>query len=289
MFGMSSTTTWGIVLCLLGAIFLIIAIIANVQGTWTINLSPQVRKPTAILGLILLVLGLIFAGTDAIRGFTNVPTASVNTPTALVTQQSLSTPIPTPTPSTTSTSTSAQWVLVDASFGNWPQTTQSNSGCSYSNNVYHDWLTTLNNGHVCQMSGRSFADVDFQVSMQIQPGECGGIVFRADAILAHYYDVVICPGQNVSWKKRLSAKANDIAILDTYTQGPSVNSENKYIVKFVALHSSFSTFVNGEPIPTPSDNSGSPLYTSGLIGVITVTQAKHADISFSNPILLVWQ
>lgn len=103
MFGMSSTTTIGVVLLLLGAVFVIIAIIVSVQGVWTIQIDPQARKLSAILGGGLLVLGLIFALVDPVRGFAapgNSPATSTQTltPTPTPTLAPTSTPTPTPTP-----------------------------------------------------------------------------------------------------------------------------------------------------------------------------------------------
>lgn len=100
MFGMSSTTTIGVVLLLLGAVFIIIAIIVSVKGSVIVTPDPRAQKPSAILGGVLLGLGLIFALVDPVRGIVssgNSPATSTQTLTPTPTPTLTPTPTPPPT------------------------------------------------------------------------------------------------------------------------------------------------------------------------------------------------
>ena len=102
MVGLSSTTTVGVVLLILGALFLLVAIITAVTGSTIIfTLNSGARRPTAILGGILMIIGLIFSLIDPISAFSNnnvsqkpIPTANV---TPATTEPSKVTPTPKPT------------------------------------------------------------------------------------------------------------------------------------------------------------------------------------------------
>ncbi len=178
------------------------------------------------------------------------------------------------------------WTPMDASFGNWEQ----NAGCLYQGLVYRDQLTKWPGTHICQMQGSLLDNVNFGVQMQIQRGDCGGIVFRANVALGHYYDLLLCPsGQDrnilyVYLKKLRALETNPVAISvpeDLYTDA----SQNSYTVGVKTVGSNLQTFINGKSGPQLSDSE----YPSGSIGVITVRQSKSADVSFSNPTLLVGQ
>lgn len=262
------------------------------------------RRPVGMIVLIAVVVIILIAGsagflvlhnnqvkTDnqhatatAVQGSHLTATAQVfATQTAIVNAQATATASvvaanPNPYPPNTGTLALID-PLKDNTGGNkWSETSGSDGSCGFNGGAYHVADTAPNFFVYCVAENTSFSDFAYQVTMTIDKGDCGGIVFRVDLNTNSFYHFVVCQSgvmllsvysNNNSGKVLIQAKAS--SAIQT-----GLNAQN--VIGVVAQGSSISVFINNQNVGSVTDSS----LTSGSIGVIAEAINNASDAFYSN-------
>ena len=115
--------------------------------------------------------------------------------------------------------------------------------------------------------------------MTIIAGNCGGIIFRADFTVRHYYLFSIC--QDGSYQLRLYTQPEgpETKIL-LQGSNPSIRTGlgQSNLVAVVANNNAITLYVNHQFITSVQDNT----YSQGQIGVAAANNNSPTEVAFRN-------
>jgi hypothetical protein len=198
-------------------------------------------------------------------------------------------------------------LLLDESLSNvdngndWPVESSSDGVCTFTNGAYH--VLEKQPGYLrwCLSNYSDFYDFTYEVQMTIVNGDCGGIIFRANAQTGGYYYYEICkPDIYALYSLQLldqlsasnSTKLPPPSQLHLLTGGiiPGLHTDanSSILLTVVAITDTFALYVNHQKVDAVTDDT----LSFGEIGVAahetSPVTASHAttDIAFSN--VKVW-
>lgn len=198
-------------------------------------------------------------------------------------------------------------LLLDESLSNvdngsdWVVDSGSAGGCAFTNGAYH--VTERQPGYLqwCLSNYSDFYDFTYEVQMTIRNGNCGGIIFRANAQADSYYYYEVCKPNSyalyfLQFPVQLSA-SNSAKLLPTsqvrlllrgINPGLHTDSNLSILITVVAITDTFALYLNHQKVGAVTDST----ISYGVIGVAAhetnLIDASHAatDIAFSN--VKVW-
>lgn len=270
---------------------------------WFKSLSEPMKIAviTGIFGIIAAIVGSLIAGIFALTStlatsktpgvITNSPpvTAQTITPSTTVPQRTVS-PIlvPTSTPTLMPNPYSpyaGRLVLNDPLKDNskgymWDEGSTTYGNCTFQkDNTYHVF-SIPNAYHRCAAEKTGFSNFTFQISLAIVRGDCGGMIFRADAQSLSYYYFVIC--QNGTYNFAIytngSEKLPQNAVSISNVHG-GLGQTN--VMAVVAVNNTISLYVNNasQAIYTTSESN----FNQGQIGLVAESDGNDpSDVAFSN-------
>lgn len=161
---------------------------------------------------------------------------------------------------------------------NWTDYANNVSECTFSGGAYHV-LETKSPYYADCFAGPIFSNFAYEIHMQIIQGDCGGIIFRADARKTQFYFFRVC--QDGSYAL-LSYVDNTNANAQTLASGssPAINTGTGQtnVVAVVAQGSQLNLYVNQQSLGNVNDGS----YSSGQIAVFAQSQGNTTEDAFSN-------
>ncbi len=173
--------------------------------------------------------------------------------------------------------------LKDNTAGNkWTETSGSGGSCGFNGGAYHVSDTTVNYFVYCVAENTNFSNFAYQVTMTIDKGDCGGIVFRVDLNTNSFYHFVVCNNGLML----LSAYSNNNGTVLIHAKVSSavqtgLNVQNT--VGVVAQGSSINLFINNQNVGSVTDST----QATGSIGVIAEAVNNASDAAYNNA--KVWQ
>ena len=166
----------------------------------------------------------------------------------------------------------------------WP----SNSTCQFSASGYQISIAQAGNFQWCSPTATTkYGDFAFQVTMAIQSGDCGGLLFRL-VDNNNYYIVLVCAdgtfdlglfqNNKPTWASDLAKRPSSTAI----HQG--IGQQN--VIAIVAQGNTFNLYVNdlSKDIDTLTDNGNT--FSQGSIGLLASDFTNPTSVKYTNA--LVW-
>ena len=169
--------------------------------------------------------------------------------------------------------------LKDNTGGNkWGEGAVGSSGnCGFNSGAYHVSDTATNVFVYCVAQNTSFSDFAYQVTMTVDKGDCGGLVFRADVNSDSFYHFVVCQAGIMllsvysNGNGTVLIQAKDSAAIQT-----GLNTQN--VIGVVAQGSTINLYINSQNVGSVTDNT----LTSGAIGVIAESVNNATDAFYNN-------
>jgi FHA domain len=169
--------------------------------------------------------------------------------------------------------------LKDNTAGNkWGEGAVGSSGnCGFSGGSYHVSDTAKNVFVYCIAENSNFSNFAYQVTMVIDKGDCGGLVFRADANTNSFYHFVVC--QNGAFWLSSYSNSNGTVLIqpkDSAAVQTGLNQQN--VIGVVIQGSSINLYINNQNVASATDST----LTSGTIGVIAESVNNASDAAYTN-------
>lgn len=232
-----------------------------------VQLDNQHATATAVQGSHLTATAQVFATQTAVVNAQATATASVIAAN------------PNPYPPQTGT-----LALIDplkdnsAGYGWAEQTVGSSGSCGFNGGAYHVSDTDKTALVYCVAGNTNFSDFAYQVTMTIDKGDCGGLVFRADVNSNSFYNFLVC--QDGSLNMSVYSNNNNGTILLQPKSSPAIQTglNQQNVIGVVAQGSSINLYVNNQNVGSVTDST----LTSGSIGLIAEAVNSASDAAYSN-------
>lgn len=262
--------------------------------------APRRRVKTGVvIATIVLVLAMLSAGIFELAKNTslgkNLAPAVNSTQTAQAQATTTAQTNATLTPQTPYPPSNAKPVLNDPLSNNtegyqWDITSDAYGGCAFTRSAYQA-STVAGYFRICTAENTAFANFAYEVQMTIIKGDCGGIFFRAESALTHYYFFRVCQDGSYALFIYLgpagSAAASQNRSLVSGQTSSEINTglNQVNLVAIVAQGNTLELYVNHQQIDNTIDNT----YNEGQIAVgADGFPEKHAtEVIYSNA--KVWQ
>lgn len=208
----------------------------------------------------------VFAGTATTQAGSDSATATATALQNLLTQDTTGTP-------------ALNDPLSDNSGNNqWDENinAQNNTGCAFINSAYHALEAQFGYLQPCFEQAASFSNFVYQVSMTIDSGSQGGIIFRADKAAGQYY--IFRAGIDGSYTLEYYNGNIYKPLATGFSQAISTGLNQSNTLAIIANKHTLSLFANSSFIVSVTDNT----YSSGEIGVIAIDYGTPTDVEFSN-------
>jgi hypothetical protein len=223
---------------------------------------------------------------------------SVRTPSASLTLKTTATVFPRPTrvvsPSPTSTTsvvagpldpyTSKGILVLDDPLSNngqgynWDLKPTQFGTCTFTDNAYHVVAPNTNTYHRCTAQNTNFRNFVYEVELTIVTGDCGGILFRANASLWHYYYFHICQDGTYALYLYTHTGSANTTFLDSSTSSIHVGLNQTNLIAIVANNDLLSLYVNHQLLNIQQDST----FNYGQIAVVAENENNPTEVMFRN-------
>lgn len=153
---------------------------------------------------------------------------------------------------------------------------QGNTGCQFNNGAYHALEAMHGFLQPCFSSTSNFGNCVYQVSMIIDQGNQGGMIFRADTVKSQYYLFRIGTDGSYTLERYNNNQLTTLSSGFSIAIATGIGQSNTLAV--IANKSTLSLFANQTYITTVTDST----FTSGQIGVVALDFTLPTDVEFSN-------
>jgi hypothetical protein len=153
---------------------------------------------------------------------------------------------------------------------------EGNTGCQFNNGVYHALEALRGFLQPCFAEGSNFSNFVYQVTMTIDQGDQGGIIFRANGAKGQYY--VFRIGVDGSYTLERYNNNQLTTLSSGFSPAIATGTGQSNTLSVMADKSTFYLFANQSYITTARDST----FTSGQIGVVVLDFTLPTDIEFSN-------
>ena len=210
---------------------------------------------------------------------TTAPSPSQPSPSTTITPSP--TPIPDPYPPQTGRIALSD-PLKDNSEGNqWDNGVSTPYGnCNFEQDGVYHVFAIPNDYHRCAAEHTDFSNFAFAVTLQIVKGDCGGMIFRADAQSLSYYYFTIC--QNSTYNFAIYTTGSE-KLIQNAVSNSNIHSGlgQANTIAVVAMNDTISLYVNmtSQAIYTASERN----FTQGQIGLVSESDSNNpTDVAFQN-------
>ncbi len=169
--------------------------------------------------------------------------------------------------------------LSDASGNNGWDTNinpQGNTGCQFNNGAYHALEALRGELQPCFAEASNFSNFAYQVSLIIDQGDQGGIIFRANTAKSQYYLFRIGTDGSYTLERYTKNQATTLSSGFSIAIATGIGQSNTLAV--IANKSTLALFANSTYIASMTDSA----LTSGQIGVVALDFTLPTDVEFSN-------
>ena len=159
----------------------------------------------------------------------------------------------------------------------------SSTFCQFTGGAYQASEGHAGYHYDCTAQNTDFSNFTFEVQMMITKGDCGAMIFRADAANSKYYFFRICQdGYFALYRYDDSSHAAKTLVSGSSSAiNKRLNSSN--VLAVVADGSSINLYVNHQKLGSASDNT----YIHGQIGLVAEAPNAPTIVVYSNA--KVWQ
>lgn len=247
-----------------------------------------------IIGLAILVLLLVGGGIFVLPMLTakNAPPTNAATPTAALSQSSLTATATLPPTATTSTANTESipyppyrgtLVLNDPlqnnSKGyNWQEVNDNSGSCAFTGGTYH--VKTLTGGYYypCTAGNTDFDNFAFEVQMKIMKGDCGAILFRVDRSVKNLYFFRVC--QDGSYALFIYKDNTGSNLLSSSNSVINTKLNQSNTVAVVARGSTLDFYINQQHVDNTNDNT----FSHGQIALVAdgFPNNHPTEVAYSN-------
>lgn len=154
--------------------------------------------------------------------------------------------------------------------------TQGNTGCQFNNGAYHALEAMPGYLQPCIAESSNFSNFAYEVSLIIDQGDQGGIIFRANTAKSQYYLFRI--GTDGSYTLERYANNQVVTLSSGFSVAIATGTGQSNALAVIADKSTLSLFANSTYIASVTDDT----YTSGQIGVVALDFSLPTDVEFSN-------
>ena len=153
---------------------------------------------------------------------------------------------------------------------------QNNTGCQFINGDYHVKEAQFGYFQPCFAQATDFRNFVYQVTMTIDQGSQGGILFRANSAQSQYY--LFRVGTNGSYTLEVY-NGNQVKSLSSGFSAAILTGIGQLnTLQVIAKDKTIELFVNSTFIGSASDST----YASGQIGVVALDYSVPTEVEFSN-------
>lgn len=153
---------------------------------------------------------------------------------------------------------------------------QGNTGCQFNNGVYFALETQRGFLQPCFAEASNFGNCVYQVTMTIDQGDQGGIIFRANSAKTQYY--LFRVGIDGSYTLERYNNSQLTTLSRGFSSAIATGTGQSNTLAVIADKSTLSLFANSTYIASTTDST----LTSGQIGVAALDFTLPTNVEFSN-------
>ena len=154
--------------------------------------------------------------------------------------------------------------------------TQGNTGCQFNNGAYHALEAMRGYLQPCFAESSNFSNFAYEVSLIIDQGDQGGIVFRSNTAKSQYY--LFRVGTDGSYTLERYTKNQVVTLSSGFSVAIATGTGQSNTLAVIANKSTLSLFANSTYIASVTDST----LSSGQIGVVALDFNLPTDVEFSN-------
>ncbi|HEY6540916.1 MAG TPA: hypothetical protein VIZ18_08270 [Ktedonobacteraceae bacterium] len=153
---------------------------------------------------------------------------------------------------------------------------QGNTGCQFNNGAYHALEAMRGYLQPCFAEASNFSNFAYQVTLIIDQGDQGGIIFRANNAKSQYYLFRI--GIDGSYTLERYTNNQVITLSSGFSVAIATGTGQSNTLAVIANKSALSLFANSTYIASVTNST----LSSGQIGVVALDFTLPTDVEFSN-------
>lgn len=154
---------------------------------------------------------------------------------------------------------------------------KTSSACSFTGGTYHVKVQTSSTYDTCPASSTNFTNFTYQVTMQINSGDYGGITFRGNDASSHFYAFAVNT-DGTYYIELYTASSNPKELGTDFTSAFNTGAGASNTIGVVAKGSTMTFYVNNQQVTSVTNST----LTGGQVGVIGYDVSNTADVAFSN-------
>lgn len=154
--------------------------------------------------------------------------------------------------------------------------TQGNTGCQFNNGAYHALEAMRGYLQPCFAESSKFSNFAYEVSLIIDQGDQGGIIFRSNTTKSQYY--LFRVGTDGSYTLERYTSNQVITLSSGFSVAIATGTGQSNTLAVIANKSTLSLFANSTYIASVTDST----LSSGQIGVVALDFTLPTDVEFSN-------
>lgn len=156
----------------------------------------------------------------------------------------------------------------------WDESSGQNGACQFSGSGYVVLNSQPNNINVCTANGTgNYKTFAVEVSMAVNSGDIGGIVFRYDQNKNNGYEFLV--GSDGKCILYSFTNGNTTTLINLTSD--KVNASSSNLIAVVAIGSTISLYINRQPVKSIDDSS----FSTGKFG-LAVGSAQGASATYTN-------
>ena len=152
--------------------------------------------------------------------------------------------------------------------------TQNNTGCQFASGDYHVKEAQYGYLQPCFAEATSFHNFVYQVTMTIDQGSQGGMLFRANSAPSQYYLFRI--GTDGSYTLEAYNNNQVKTLRSGFSAAISKGTGRSNMLQVIAQNKTIDLFANSTLIDSVTDST----YTSGQIGVVALDYSLPTEVEF---------
>lgn len=153
---------------------------------------------------------------------------------------------------------------------------QGNTGCEFNNGAYHALEAMHGYLQPCFAEGSKFSNFAYQVTLIIDQGDQGGIIFRTNSTKSQYY--LFRVGTDGSYTLERYTNNQLVTLSSGFSIAIATGTGQSNTLAVIANKSTIVLFANSTYITSVTDST----LTSGQIGVVALDFTLPTDVEFSN-------
>jgi hypothetical protein len=153
---------------------------------------------------------------------------------------------------------------------------QNTTGCEFAKGDYHVKEAQYGYLQPCLAKATSFRNFVYQVTMTIDQGSQGGILFRANGVQSQYY--LFRVGTDGSYTLEAYNNNQVKTLLTGFSAAIATGTGQSNMLQVIVQNKTIDLFANSTFINSVTDAS----YTSGQIGVVALDYGLPTEVEFSD-------